>query len=127
MILRISVAHLRWDIIIKMITKINISRHATGLLINLAPKKQLRANILARNALMLSLENGDNYSSEVEVDTSGKEFNSYTLFGSQERIFEMIIRHYYGDKIENGEWGKVINFHIEQGLGHEIFPSIFLP
>ncbi len=107
-----------------LITKINISKKATALLTQLHAQLGLRPNILARNALVLSMQNGDHFRSNIEVDTSGKEFNSYTLFGSNEKIYEMILQQYYSGKLDNREWGKVISFHIEKGLIREDFNTI---
>ena len=108
-----------------LITKINISKKATALLTQLHAQLGLRPNILARNALVLSMQSGDHFRSNIEIDTSGKEFNSYTLFGSKEKIYEMILRQYYSGKLEDREWGKVISFHIESGLRHKDFIEIF--
>ena len=125
MIRKISAAHLKRDIIIKMIKKISVSRKSTLILSELQLKLKLRPNILARNALILSLENGERLSPEQEIDTSGKEFNSYTLFGSKEKIFEMILRQCYGDKLEKMDWGKMISFHVEAGLNNPSFVQSF--
>ena len=108
-----------------MITKINVSKKATSILTHLHNTIRLRPNLIARNALMLSMENGDRYNSKIDVDTSGKEFNSYTLFGANEKIFEMMLRQYYGNKYDENHWGTVISFHIENGLGHKDFNEIF--
>ena len=113
------------DIMGDLITKINVSKKATVLLTQLYAKLGLRPNILARNALVLSMQSGDHFRSNIEIDTSGKEFNSYTLFGSKEKIYEMILRQYYSGKLEDREWGKVISFHIESGLRHKDFIEIF--
>jgi DNA sulfur modification protein DndE len=71
------------------------------------------------------MENGDRYNSKIDVDTSGKEFNSYTLFGENEKIFEMMLRQYYGNEFDENNWGTVISFHIENGLEHKDFNEIF--
>ena len=55
-----------------MITKINVSKKATSILTHLHNTIRLRPNLIARNALMLSMENGDRYNSKIDVDTSGK-------------------------------------------------------
>lgn len=108
-----------------MIKKINVSTKSTLILSELQHKLKLRPNILARNAFMLSMENGDRYSPIEEVNISGKEFNSYTLFGTKEETFEIILRQYYGYKLNDRELIKVISFHVEKGLKSENFLSLF--
>ena len=110
-----------------MITKINVSKKATSILTHLHNTIRLRPNLIARNALMLSMENGDRYNSKNDVDTSGKEFNSYTLFGENEKIFEMMLRQYYGNEFDENHWGTVISFHINKGLDREDFHAVFDP
>ena len=104
-----------------MITRIKISRSATGILTANANKFQgrysihLTPNIILRNALMLSIANGDKLYDEV-IDNGGTEFQISTLLGAESDIYFSLINHHYRKKLKEEEMKNVISFHIEKGL-----------
>ena len=113
-----------------MITRIKISRSATGILSSNGGKFQgpygitLTPNIILRNALMLSIANGDKLSDEV-IDNSGSEFQISTLLGGDSVIYFSLINHYYRKTLNNHEMKNIISFHIEKGLKNEGLIDIF--
>ena len=113
-----------------MITRIKISRSATGTLSANAGKFHgpysinLTPNIILRNALMFSIANGDKLTDEV-IDNGGTEFQISTLLGADSDIYFSLINHYYGKKLQDEDMKAVICFHIEKGLKANGFEDIF--
>ena len=100
-----------------MLNKIIISRPATNMLETFSNKSGIRQNIIARNVLMQSLESNDFFISGKNIKTSGKEFNTYTLFGEQYDLYMMFIKqkyHLYQD-LDN-MLSLIVAWHIEEGL-----------
>ena len=111
-----------------MITRLKISRSSTGLLTQryAGLQNQFTPNIILRNALMFSLNNGDEYNEEnTEVDQAGTEFQISTLLGKDAEIYFMLLNEYYKKKLSDDETVKRIVFHFEQGLKNETFRAIF--
>ena len=109
-----------------MITRLKISRSSAGLLSHRygGLQQQLTPNIILRNALMFSLNNGD-VCDESTVDLAGTEFQISTLLGGNAEIYFMLINEYYKKKLKDDEMKKRIAFHIECGLKQKDFISIF--
>ena len=109
-----------------MITRIKISRSATGLLAQKynGLRSRLTPNLILRNALTYSLNNNDKYNSE-KIDTAGTEFQMSTLLGSNSELFFMLLCEYYGKKINDSEMKNIISFHIDCGLKSDDFLKIF--
>jgi DNA sulfur modification protein DndE len=113
-----------------MITRIKISRSATGTLTANAAKYQgsyhasLTPNIILRNALMFSIANDDKLTDEV-LDNGGTEFQISTLLGADSDIYFSLINHYYGKQLEDEKMKSVICFHIEKGLKNKGFKEVF--
>ena len=109
-----------------MLTRIKISRSATGLLSQKynGLRNSLTPNLILRNALTYSLNNNDKYNGE-NIDTTGTEFQISTLLGSNSEIFFMLICEYYEKKIDDDEMKSIICFHIEQGLKNKDFKDKF--
>tara|TARA_B100000315_G_C14468473_1_gene537149 strand:- start:186 stop:515 length:330 start_codon:yes stop_codon:yes gene_type:complete len=109
-----------------MITRLKISRSTTGILAqsynNL--KHHLTPNIVLRNALMYSINNGDKYDDN-DIDTGGTEFQISTLLGSNAHIYQLLINQYYKKRLSDDDLKKILAFHIEQGMKDKDFKSIF--
>ena len=111
-----------------MITRLKISRSSTGLLTQryAGLQNQFTPNIILRNALMYSLNNGDLYKEkEIEVDQAGTEFQISTLLGKDAEIYFMLLNEYYKKKLTDDETTKRIAFHMDQGLKNEHFKDVF--
>ena len=111
-----------------MITRLKISRSSTGLLTQRYAGLQhlFTPNIILRNALMYSLNNGDLYiEKEKQLDQAGTEFQISTLLGKDAEIYFMLLNEYYKKKLTDDETTRRIAFHMEQGLKNENFKSIF--
>ena len=108
-----------------MITRLKISRSSTGLLSQRygGLQQQLTPNIILRNALMFSLNNGDKHDDDA-IDQAGTEFQISTLLGTNAEIYFMLINEYYKKKLKDDEMKKRIAFHIEMGLKNEDFKDI---
>ena len=109
-----------------MIARLKISRSATGSVANLYKSlgQQYTPNILLRNALMLSISNGDKYNNE-EIDYHGSEFQMSTLLGSNSEIYKLLLDEFYKKKLNDDEFKDVLIFHFEQGLRNEKFKTLF--
>ncbi len=111
-----------------MITRLKISRSSTGLLTQRygGLQQQLTPNIILRNALMFSLNNGDKHDDDDDaIDQAGTEFQISTLLGRNAEIYFMLINEHYKKKLKDDEMKKRIAFHIECGLKQKDFISIF--
>lgn len=108
-----------------MISKVIISSKASKLLNDYQAKIGLRPNILARNALVFSLKNGDKFDGANKPKTDGKEFNLYTLLGDNEEIYYLLLKEFYKHQFSKYNLSELIVFHIEQGLLKEGFLSVF--
>lgn len=111
-----------------MIDKLKVSKKATQLLEKYSKETGLLRNIIARNAFIRSLGNGDLYNNSQSVRNDGMEFNIYTLFGEYEEIYFALLRQYYKfEDISNNKYAELIRFHIEGGLLDENFIMVFNP
>ena len=111
-----------------MITRLKISRSSTGLLTQryAGLQNQFTPNIILRNALMFSLNNGDEYNEDnTEVDQAGIEFQISTLLGKDAEIYFMLLNEYYKKKLTDDETTRRIAFHMERGLKDDNFKNIF--
>tara|TARA_Y100000768_G_scaffold384170_1_gene367685 strand:+ start:4831 stop:5166 length:336 start_codon:yes stop_codon:yes gene_type:complete len=109
-----------------MITRLKISSSATGLVSNhyTALGRKFTPNILLRNALMLSMSNGDKYNNET-MNYNGSEFQMSTLLGSDSEIYKLLLDEFYKKKLDDEEFRSVLIFHFEQGLKNKEFKSLF--
>jgi DNA sulfur modification protein DndE len=109
-----------------MITRIKISRSATGILAQRYKgiRQMLTPNIILRNALMFSISKNDIYD-DSDINTGGTEFQVSTLFGEYFEVYFMLLNEFYKKRLNNDMQKKVISFHIEQGLTHKEFIEIF--
>ena len=109
-----------------MITRLKISRSATAILQKryTALRQIFTPNIILRNAMMFSINNGDLYDDD-EPNTGGSEFQISTLLGSKARLYELLFNQYYGRKLDDGEFKAIMSYHAEQGLRHTDFESVF--
>ena len=100
-----------------MLNKVSISRSATNKLDVEYKKTGLRPNIIARNAFMASLETDNFFDSNQLIDMSGKEFNTYTLFGDNIDLYMVFIKHKY-HSYSGYEFflPQIIAWHIEGGF-----------
>ena len=109
-----------------MITRLKISSSATGLVTNhyTALGRKYTPNILLRNALMLSISNGDKYNNTT-MNYNGSEFQMSTLLGSDSEIYKLLLDEHYNRKLGDEDFKNVLVFHFEQGLKNEKFKSLF--
>jgi len=109
-----------------MITRLKISRSATGLIAARYKEnnQNYTPNIILRNALMFSIANGDSYNNE-DIDTVGTEFQIATLLGENTKIFKLLIDQYYKRKISDRDYKKILVYHFEKGLSHKDFKLLF--
>jgi DNA sulfur modification protein DndE len=107
--------------ILKPINKLRVSRRATKYLDEYFKKTGLRPNILARNAMMFSISNGDLYNELLKPSSDGKDFNLYTLFGEHEDLLLSLLQYYYQDWKDEIPVADIINFHIEKGIMNDEF------
>ena len=84
----------------------------------------LTPNIILRNALMFSINNGDKYEDE-EIDSGGSEFQISTLLVSDSEIYFLLICEYYRRKISDSDMKNIISFHVEKGLKNKDFYKLF--
>jgi DNA sulfur modification protein DndE len=111
-----------------MITRLKISQSSNSLLNQRYSYQQnyFTPNIILRNALMFSLNNGDNFNEkETKINQLGAEFQISTLFGKDAEIYFMLLNEYYKKKLTDDETIKRIVFHIEQGLKNDSYKNIF--
>ena len=73
---------------------------------------------------MYSVSNGDYYDGK-EPNTGGSEFQISTLLGSKARLYELLLNQYYGKILSDSDLKNVMSYHMEQGLRHDEFESIF--
>ena len=111
-----------------MITRLKISQSSNSLLNQRYSNQQnyFTPNIILRNALMFSLNNGDNFNEkETKINQLGTEFQISTLFGKDAEIYFMLLNEYYKKKLTDDEIVERIVFHIEHGLKSEKFKEVF--
>lgn len=100
-----------------MLNKFSISRSATNKLEAEFTRTGLRPNILARNAFMASLEKDDFFDSDHSVDMSGKEFNSYTLWGDHFQLYMTLVKQKY--RMHNNVESflpQIVAWHVDKGI-----------
>ena len=100
------------------INKFRISAEATGRLRVLRQRAGLTPNLLCRMAMAMSFEAGK-IGAVPDVEES-QEFNSYTLFGSDQPIYTTLLRLVEtedGEIVDDHELLKRLRAHIDRGLG----------
>lgn len=94
--------------------RLKISKIATDTLKLLKARTGVTPNLVCRMALLLSLEDGKRGGMK-DCDQDGSEFNSITLFGEHEQLFECLLIEVHG-ALDGKQYASVISSHIETGL-----------
>lgn len=98
-----------------MKTRLSTSKEAEDILKSIRSRFDLKANIICRYAIVLSLKEKD--SPKMVTDNTGKEFNRTTLTGDDDLLFRELIKVHEGDYISDDEYmGTYLKAHIERGL-----------
>ena len=95
--------------------RIRTSTWAANRLKYLKSKTGLTPNILSRIAIVLSLRELKLIRKDVD-DLSGQEFNSSTLFGEHQKVYELLFAKYLGETQDDRDNGAIIATHIDNGL-----------
>ena len=95
--------------------RIRLSKQSTSRLAFLKSKTGLTPNILSRFAFVLSIRNLQRVTS-ISNDSEGQEFNTPTLFGEYQRMYELLLTKYIESTNDKREIGKIVSCHIENGL-----------
>jgi DNA sulfur modification protein DndE len=109
-----------------MLSRFIIPRETHALLDEWGKKLHLRPNIIARNALMYSLEH-DSCLITIQPDNplvGGTEMNLLTLFGEEQEIYLMLVVEKYAKKLSDNELAITINHHIGLAMREESFLNI---
>ena len=106
------------------INQVRLTTKATAKASYILNQIRLRPNISSRNALLYSLGRGDKYDESIDIVCDGQELKTHTLFGENAEIYFMLLREYYGNKVDKYKMDKVISYHIDQGLEDEQFINI---
>jgi DNA sulfur modification protein DndE len=98
-----------------MKTRLSISKNSEEILRNIRSKFDIKANIVCRYAVTLSL--GDSSKPEIISDNSGRDFNRITLTGDDDLLLRELIKIHHGDFISDDEYMTTfLKAHIERGL-----------
>jgi DNA sulfur modification protein DndE len=111
---------------ISMLSRLTFSRETMALLEEWSKKLHLRPNVMARNALMYSLEHHPCLSS-IQPDNSligGKEMNLLTLLGDDQEIYIMLVIEKYNQKLSDVKLGITINHHVGLAMREESFLNL---
>lgn len=100
-------------------SKISVSKDAGGVLRALAQRAHLTPNLLARMALMTSLELGALGPVTRRTEGSGQEFNTYTLLGADQDLYLALVEIVECNGASEQETGALVDWmvaHIERGI-----------
>jgi len=95
--------------------RIRVSRNAANRLRILNGKTGLTPNILSRFAFVRSIRDMKRAIGKSN-DLTGLEFNSPTLFGEYQFLYELLIFEYVARTSDDREIGTIVAVHIESGL-----------
>lgn len=95
--------------------RVRLSNWATTRLVYMKSKTGLTPNILCRFAFVLSVRDM-RLVNRLSDESGGLEFNSPTLFGEYQRMYELLISDYVAISNDCREIGLIISSHIENGL-----------
>ena len=95
--------------------RIRVSESATSKLRYLKSRTGLTPNILARFAFTLSVRESQSLAVSESIP-DGQEFNAPTLFGEQQRLYELLLIRYANATGDERSAGLVIANHIDVGL-----------
>ena len=95
--------------------RIRISEESTSRLRFLKSRTGLTPNILSRFAFVLSSRDVRRVS-RGSVELNGQEFNSPTLFGEHQIVYELLLLHYIATTGDDRDANVIIANHIENGL-----------
>ena len=100
-----------------MPTKLKISEEMSEYLDYLSNKLGLRRNIICRLAVGRSLAEVKSVKDFKPKNSSGFEFNRYTLTGESDSIFKALINQHEGRKLTDDQYfPKFLRNHIERGV-----------
>lgn len=100
-------------------SKISISKEAGGILRALAQRARLTPNLLARMALMTSLELGALGPIVARTEGEGQEFNTYTLLGADQDLYLALVEIVESNSGEQQDTRALVDWiiaHIERGI-----------
>ena len=95
--------------------RIRISERSSARLKYLKSKTGLTPNILSRFAIALSIR-GMKRVTRGSLDLHGQEFNSPTLFGEHQELYNLLLVHYIEVTGDNREVGVIIANLVDNGL-----------
>lgn len=95
--------------------RVRVSQWSRGRLRYLKSKTGLTPNILSRFAFVMSVR-GLRRVRKSAADLDGQEFNSPTLFGEHQRLYELLLAKYVRETGDDRDVNLVIASHIENGL-----------
>lgn len=100
-----------------MPSKLKISKGTSKRLDYLSNKLGLRRNIVCRLAIGRSLAEKESVRNIKPTDSSGYEFNRYTLTGEYDEIFKALIIQHENKKLSDDEYfSKYLRNHLERGI-----------
>jgi len=100
-----------------MPTKLKISKEGSEYLDYLSNKLNLRRNIICRLAVGRSLDELKSVKDFRPKNSSGFEFNRYTLTGEFDEIFKALINQHEGRKLTDDQYfSSFLRNHIERGV-----------
>jgi len=100
-----------------MPSKLKISKETSKRLDYLSNKLGLRRNIVCRLAIGRSLAEKESVRNIKPKDSSGYEFNRYTLTGEYDEIFKALIIQHENKKLRDNEYfSKYLRNHLERGV-----------
>jgi len=99
-----------------MSSRLKLSEKVSNQLDTLSNKLGLRRNIVCRLAIGRSLVEKETVKDMKPNDSSGREFNRYTLTGDQDALFKALIIQHEQKKVDDNEYfSKYLRNHIERG------------
>lgn len=101
--------------------RVKISKSATDRLRNIKVQTGVTPNIIARIAIMLSLEDGGSLRNVMASDAEGQELNKSVLFGDHVDVYDALITQYIHSHSIDYPIQKVVSSLIEAGvhkMGH---------
>jgi len=100
-----------------MSSKLRISNKASSKLESLSNRLALRKNIICRLAVGRSLNEKKSIEEFETQDSSGYEFNRYTITGEHDGIYKALIVQYEKKKLDDKQYfTKYLRNHMERGI-----------
>lgn len=101
--------------------RVKLSKSATDRLRNIKIQTGVTPNIIARIAIMLSLNDGSSLKNTTASDTDGQELNKSVLFGDHVDVYDALITQYIHNHSIDQPIQKTVSSLIEAGvhkMGH---------